>query len=93
MWRVSSDSLLTAIKKLKLNSSSDDRVKMLQEAAIMGQFCHTNVVKLYGLVTIGTPVSRCNFLKVYNSFVAVSSVNSLPGVHEEWRLEKLSIPY
>ena len=38
---------------LKTQSRTDDRdarVKLLQEAAIMSQFKHTNVIKLYGVV-------------------------------------------
>ncbi|XP_064395470.1 uncharacterized protein LOC135342615 isoform X2 [Halichondria panicea] len=43
---------------IKINQSKDeeDKVKFLQEAAIMGQFRHPNVVKLYGVVTVGEPV-------------------------------------
>jgi len=46
-----------AIKTLNPNSSSADEVKFLQEAAIMGQFLHANIVKLLGVVTVGKPVS------------------------------------
>ena len=47
-----------AVKKLRETASySTQKVKLLQEAAIMGQFHHTNVVKLYGMMTIGEPVS------------------------------------
>ena len=56
-WRVSKDSLVIAIKQLLPTVSSTERVKLLQEAAIMGQFSHPNVVKLYGLVTVTDPVS------------------------------------
>ena len=35
----------------------EEKVRFLQEAAIMGQFSHPNVVKLYGVVTVGEPVS------------------------------------
>ncbi len=44
---------------IKTNQSKEegDKVKFLQEAAIMGQFRHPNVVKLYGVVTVGEPVS------------------------------------
>ena len=45
-----------AVKTLKEGSGEEDRVKFLQEAAIMGQFKHTNVVTLYGVVS-GEPVS------------------------------------
>lgn len=45
-----------AIKMLKPDATEEDRLKLLQEAAIMGQFSHKNVVKLHGVVTIGDPV-------------------------------------
>ena len=46
-----------AIKSLKDDALEEDKVKFLQEAAIMGQFYHPNIVKLHGVVTIGEPVS------------------------------------
>lgn len=46
-----------AVKTLKKGSGEQDKVKLLQEAAIMGQFSHPNVVKLYGVITEGEPVS------------------------------------
>ncbi len=46
-----------AVKILNTNVEEEQRVKFLQEAAIMGQFKHPNVVKLYGVVTVGEPVS------------------------------------
>ena len=46
-----------AIKTLKEGSGEQDKVKFLQEAAIMGQFTHPNVVQLYGVITQGEPVS------------------------------------
>ncbi len=46
-----------AVKTLKTTSTEDDKIKFLQEAAINGQFQHRNVVKLYGVVTMGEPVS------------------------------------
>ena len=46
-----------AIKTLKEGASKEDKVKFLQEAAIMGQFRHPNVIKLYGVVIEGEPVS------------------------------------
>eukprot|EP00731_Ephydatia_muelleri_P029389 Em0020g1033a len=44
-----------AIKMLKDGASEEDKVKFLQEAAIMGQFSHPNVVKMYGVVTVDNP--------------------------------------
>ena len=46
-----------AVKTLKEGSEENDRVKFLQEAAIMGQFKNPNVVTMYGVVTDGEPVS------------------------------------
>ncbi len=46
-----------AVKTLKPGASEEDEVKFLQEAAIMGQFNHRNIVKMYGVVTLGKPVS------------------------------------
>ena len=51
------------MKILKTGSSSTDKVKFLQEAAIMGQFFHPNIVRLHGVVTVGEPVSFLAVLK------------------------------
>ena len=50
-----------AVKTLKKGASQEDRVKFLQEAAIMGQFSHSNVVIMYGVVTESEPVSCASF--------------------------------
>ena len=47
-----------AVKMLKEGADELEKVKFLQEAAIMGQFSHPNVVKLYGVITEGEPVSQ-----------------------------------
>ena len=47
-----------AVKTLKEGSGEEDRVKFLQEATIMGQFIHHNVVEMFGVVTEGEPVSE-----------------------------------
>ena len=49
-----------AVKTLKEGSEKEEKVKFLQEAAIMGQFKHHNVVTMYGVVTQGEPVSFFN---------------------------------
>ncbi len=46
-----------AVKTLKEGASEEDRVKFLQEAAIMGQFKHTNVVTMHGVIKEREPVS------------------------------------
>ena len=62
-----------AVKTLKEGAGEQDKVKFLQEAAIMGQFSHPNVVKLYGVITEGEPVSLLSLaipsFKVVTMFV------------------------
>lgn len=48
--------MLVAIKTLKLGSSDKARVDFLTEASIMGQFEHSNVIYLQGVVTKSNPV-------------------------------------
>ncbi len=47
-----------AVKSLTNGSSRNERVKLLQEAAIMSQFHHTNVLRLYGVVVKSDEVSK-----------------------------------
>ena len=55
-WKQSTDKELeVAVKTLNVNASAKDRLRFLQEAAIMCQFDHPNVIKLYGVVT-ETPI-------------------------------------
>ncbi len=56
-WVSPSGPVAVAVKTLKEQTTDKDRVKFLQEAAIMGQFHHPNVVQLHGVVTVGEPVS------------------------------------
>lgn len=57
LWRDGANSVLVALKLLKEGSTKIDKTKFLQEAAIMAQFRHPNVVKLYGVVSKSEPVS------------------------------------
>ena len=79
----SKDKVDIAVKTLKEGAGEQDKVKFLQEAAIMGQFSHPNVVKLYGVVTEGEPVSlsfsmfiwiRYNIIIVFH-FWAIDNVD------------------
>ena len=45
-----------AVKTLKLEENNKEKVRFLQEAAIMGQFQHTNVLRLHGVVFSDTTV-------------------------------------
>ena len=57
LWSLSGATKELAIKTLRAELPEEEKVRFLQEAAIMGQFSHPNVVKLYGVVTVGEPVS------------------------------------
>ena len=57
VWESPTGPVYVAIKSLNKNTSEDERVKFLQEAAIMGQFHNLNIVELHGMVTVGEPVS------------------------------------
>ena len=57
-WSISGTTKELAVKTLRAELPEEEKVRFLQEAAIMGQFSHPNVVKLYGVVTIGEPVSN-----------------------------------
>ena len=45
-----------AIKSLTEGFKEEDKVKFLQEAAIMAQFRHPHIVRLLGAVTVDEPV-------------------------------------
>ncbi len=47
-----------AVKSLTSGTSGHERVKLLREAATMGQFCHPNVLQLYGVVVGSEKVSK-----------------------------------
>lgn len=46
-----------AVKMTKNGAPQEERVKLLQEAATLGQFRHKHIVWLAGVVTLGEPVS------------------------------------
>ena len=57
LWKNGARSIPVALKLLKEGATETDKVKFLQEAAIMAQFTHPNVVSLYGVVSKSEPVS------------------------------------
>ena len=56
VWNSPQGPVEVAVKTLKRGASEEDTVKFLQEAAIMGQFRHPNIVELMGVVTLTEPV-------------------------------------
>ena len=89
-----------AIKLLQDGAPEQDRVKFLQEAAIMGQFSHPNIISLLGVVTLGEPVSDipntyvhttlCDIVSVLMMMCYVCEGNDYYGVDGEWRPEEES---
>ena len=51
-----------AVKSLEGSLTEEDRVKFLQEAAIMGQFKHPNVIRIFGVISTSDPVRFCIML-------------------------------
>ena len=54
VWVYRNETMRVAVKILNKSAGEGGRVKFLQEAAIMGQFYHPNIVRLHG---VGDPVS------------------------------------
>ena len=46
-----------AVKLVKKGAPREETLKLLQEAAILGQFKHNHIVHLVGVVTVDEPVS------------------------------------
>ena len=63
-WQSPMGCVEVAVKVSKDSLEPGERVKLLQEAAVMGQFLHPRVVRLFGVVTLGQPVS---FLYVHQT--------------------------
>ena len=56
-WQSPMGCVEVAVKVSKDGLDPSEKVKLLQEAAVMGQFLHPRVVRLFGVVTLGEPVS------------------------------------
>ena len=50
MWSVGGEEREVAVKSLADGSTEEKRIQFLQEAAIMGQFKHPNVITLHGVL-------------------------------------------
>ena len=61
-WNSGGRKIEVAVKTLSANPHIDDKVMFLQEAVIMCQFRHKNVIKMHGLVTDEEPVCKYYFL-------------------------------
>ena len=64
MWSVGGEEREVAVKSLADGSTEEKRIQFLQEAAIMGQFKHPNVITLHGVLLESTQV--CLFLPLWD---------------------------
>eukprot|EP00731_Ephydatia_muelleri_P018643 Em0011g683a len=56
IWSSSEGSIEVAVKVMNMSAYQwDEKIRFLQEAVIMAQFMHSNVIQLYGIVTEGNP--------------------------------------
>ena len=56
-WKHNSSKYTVAVKVMRDDATEEEKVKLLCEAATMGQFDHPNIIKLYGVVTAINSVS------------------------------------
>ena len=56
VWSVGTEEKEVAVKSLADGSTEEKRIQFLQEAAIMGQFKHPNVITLHGVLLDQEPV-------------------------------------
>ena len=49
VWSHSGGEEEVAVKSMESGISEEERVKFLQEAAIMGQFNHPNIIRILGI--------------------------------------------
>lgn len=92
LWQFQSAQLQVAVKTLSPQASEEDRIKFLQEAAVMGQFTHPNIVKLHGVITVDLPVCIQNHTLYVIHKVNCFSANDSHGTFTKRRLKKSSTP-
>ena len=56
VWSVGGEEREVAVKSLADGSTEEKRIQFLQEAAIMGQFKHPNIITLHGVLMDHNPV-------------------------------------
>ena len=83
MWSSPDGPVDVAIKTLREESSEEEKIKFLQEAAIMGQFHHANIVTLHGVVTVAEPVSDM-FISLIALYEILLIANDCVRAGEEW---------
>ena len=90
IWQSRTGPMNVAVKTLKEQASEEDKIKFLQEAAINGQFHHPNIIQLFGVVTVGEPVSRLVLSGINHIHSVLCSIgNDCIRNDEQWRYEEV----
>ena len=66
---------------LNKDADNSEKIKLLQEAAVLGQFNHPNIVTLYGVVTLGKPVSHYGRYRYRGTFQLGLTQYGTPPCH------------
>ena len=69
VWSVGDEEREVAVKSLADDSTEDKRIQFLQEAAIMGQFKHPNVLTLHGVLMETDTVRKLTSECICNSYI------------------------
>lgn len=65
VWKGKGKDLEVVAKSLMSGGPQDERVKLLQEAVIMGQFHHPNILQFFGVVKEENRVSLATQMNLY----------------------------
>ena len=75
-----------AVKSMEDETSKEDRVKFLQEAAIMGQFNHPNIIKILGVVVTPEFVSSTESIAKFSQVIFFLSSHTLTDILKSFML-------
>ena len=64
-WKSPNGTIPVALKIVKQEAADEEKIKFLQEGAIMGQFHHPNIIRIHGVVTMDEPVSKYRLHGLY----------------------------
>ena len=74
VWSVGGEEREVAVKSLADGSTEEKRIQFLQEAAIMGQFKHPNVITLHGVLLESKQVCFFKSILTFKLFMLLQPV-------------------
>jgi serine/threonine-protein kinase RIO1 len=94
LWSKGGDRTIeVAVKTLQKNATEQEKIKFLQEAAIMAQFKHSNVIKLFGIISHKeSPMIVIEYMPKGDLFGVLQKLRPDPGqlAHPDIRFNLLS---